>query len=261
MSLASVVKVELVKLRHKRTTLLLLLLFVPSVLFGVGMSLGLSFFVSDGGGGGVDAVGGSLSGLGFAVSMIEQGEFILFLVVIILAALSLAGEWENGQIKSEILRVCGRGKILLAKYIALLACVCGTLLLSILWSFLIYALLLRGTGFASGLLFDSMAPAQLGYILFTTLGIATVTAFTFLLGTRMKCFPGFAISYILWFASLYTDFMGKVKYLIPYNMPGHILESADSLRPYAPYALLYIGYAISLLTLSGVLFARRDIQI
>lgn len=257
MSLASVVKVELVKLSRKKTTRLLLLLFAPSVLFGVGMSLGLSFFVSDGAGGGVDAVGGAMAGLGFAVSMMEQSDFILFLVAIILASLSLSGELENGQIKSQIIRVCGRWKIVLAKYIALLSCILGTLLLSILWSILIYALLLRGTGFASGLLFDSMSPAQLGYILFTALGIATVTAFTFLLGTRMKSFPGFSISYILWFASLYTDFMGKVKYLIPYNMPGHILETADI--PW-PYALLYVGYVILLLTVSSVLFAKRDIQ-
>ena len=123
MSLASVVKVELVKLSRKKTTRLLLLLFAPSVLFGVGMSLGLSFFVSDGAGGGVDAVGGAMAGLGFAVSMMEQSDFILFLVAIILASLSLSGELENGQIKSEIIRVCGRWKIVLAKYIALLSCI------------------------------------------------------------------------------------------------------------------------------------------
>lgn len=260
MNLFSVIRVELVKLRHKRTTLLLLLLFAPAVLFGAGMSLGLSFFVSDGTEGGVDAVERAMSGLGFAVNMMEQSEFILFLVVIILAALSLAGELENGQLKSELIRVCGRGKVMLAKFIALLLYVYGALLLCMLWSLLIYALLLGGTDFANGLLFDEMAAAQGGYILFSLLGIAVVTAFTLLLGTRVKYFPCFAVSYILWFASLYTDFMGELKYFIPYNMPGYVLETVGGFPQYAPYALLYIGYVILILALSCVLLRKRDIK-
>ena len=72
MSFLSVIKVEFIKLLRKRISLLLLLFFVPAVLFGIGMLLGLSFFVSDGGGGGVDAVEKSLSGIGFAVTIMEQ---------------------------------------------------------------------------------------------------------------------------------------------------------------------------------------------
>ncbi len=57
MSFINVMKVELVKLYHKRISMLLLLFFVPAVLFGAGMGFGLSFFVADGGGSGVEAVG------------------------------------------------------------------------------------------------------------------------------------------------------------------------------------------------------------
>ena len=102
MSFLSVTKVEFTKLLRKRISLLLLLFFMPAVLFGIGMLLGLSFFVSDGGGGGVDAVEKSLSGIGFAVTIMEQSKYIIFLVIIILTAFTLSGELENGQIKSEI---------------------------------------------------------------------------------------------------------------------------------------------------------------
>ncbi|MEY8335516.1 hypothetical protein AALB53_20840 [Lachnospiraceae bacterium 47-T17] len=100
MSFLSVTRVEFTKLLRKRISLLLLLFFVPAVLLGIGMLLGLSFFVSDGGG--VDAVGKSLSGIGVAVTIMEQSKYIIFLVIIILAAFILSGELENGQIKSEI---------------------------------------------------------------------------------------------------------------------------------------------------------------
>ena len=95
MSFLSVIKVEFIKLLRKRISLLLLLFFVPAVLFGIGMLLGLSFFVSDGGGGGVDAVEKSLSGIGFAVTIMEQSKYINSLVSIILAAFTLSGELEN----------------------------------------------------------------------------------------------------------------------------------------------------------------------
>ena len=119
MSFLSVTKVEFTKLLRKRISLLLLLFFMPAVLFGIGMLLGLSFFVSDGGGGGVDAVEKSLSGIGFAVTIMEQSKYIISLVIIILAAFTLSGELENGQIKSEIIRICSRSKIVVAKYVAL----------------------------------------------------------------------------------------------------------------------------------------------
>lgn len=258
MSFLSVVKVEFTKLLRKRISLLLLLFFVPAVLFGIGMLLGLSFFVSDGGGGGVDAVNKSLSGIGFAVTMMEQGKYIIFLVIIILAAFTLSGELENGQIKSEIIRICSRSKILAAKYAALFTLIFGVILLSLLWSLFIYVVFVSKTEFASGLLYDGQA--QIGYIAFTVLGIGTGLAVTFLLGVKLKTFPCFAVSYIVWFASLYTDFMGKIKLLIPYNMPDHYLEHAGEAGNGLAYAALYTGYCLAFLALSAVILRASEIK-
>lgn len=260
MSFVSVIKIEFTKLLRKRISLLLLLFFVPAVLFGIGMMLGLSFFVSDGGSGGVNAVEKSLSGIGFAVTMMEQSKYIIFLAIIILAAFTLAGELENGQMKSEIIRICSRSKIVAAKYVALLLLVLGTVFLSLFWSLLIYAVCVSKTEFASGLLFDELAQAQIGYIAFTVLGIGTGLAVTFLIGVRLKTFPCFAISYIVWFASLYTDFMGKIKLLIPYNMPNHYLENADQVGSSLVYAALYIGYCLIFLILSAIILRISEIK-
>lgn len=260
MSFLYVTKVEFTKLLRKRISLLLLLFFVPAVLFGIGMLLGLSFFVSDGGGGGVDAVEKSLSGIGFAVTMMEQSKYIIFLVIIILAAFTLSGELENGQLKSEIIRICSRSKIVVAKYVALFTLIFGAILLSLFWSLLIYVVLVSKTEFANGLLYDGLAQAQIGYIAFTILGIGTGLAVTFLLGVKLKTFPCFAISYIVWFASLYTDFMGKIKLLIPYNMPNHYLEHAGAAENGFAYVALYIGYSLAFLTLSAVILQVSEIK-
>lgn len=260
MSFLSVIKVEFIKLLRKRISLLLLLFFVPAVLFGIGMLLGLSFFVSDGGGGGVDAVEKSLSGIGFAVTIMEQSKYINSLISIILAAFTLSGELENGQIKSEIIRICSRSKIVAAKYVALFILILGAILLSLIWSLLIYAMFVSKTEFANGLLFDRLAQTQIGYIAFTILGIATELAVTFLLGVKLKTFPCFAISYIVWFASLYTDFMGKIKLLIPYNMPNHYLEHTGAAENGFAYAALYISYCLVFLTFSTVILRGSEIK-
>ena len=260
MSFLLVLKAEFAKLMHKRISLLLLLLFVPAVLFGVGMLSGISFFVSDGGGGGVEAVGSSLSGLGFAVNMMEQSKYIIFLVVIILSASTLSGELENGQIKSEIIRVCSRGKIVIAKFVSLIIVVYAAILLSLLWSLLIYALFVSGTEYASGLLFDELVLAHSGYILFMILGVGTAMSVTFLLGVKLKMFPCFAVSYIVWFASLYTDFMGKVKLLIPYNMPNYFLENQHKLGNAFMYILLYVAYCLAFQIVSCIVLKKSDIK-
>ncbi|WP_310604760.1 hypothetical protein [Anaerosporobacter sp.] len=259
MSFLAVVKVELAKLYHKKLSLLLLLFLIPAILFGVGMSMGLSFFVSDGSSG-VNAVEMSLSGMGFAVDMLEQSKYIIFLVIIILAAFSLAGELENGQIKSEIIRICNRRKILIAKFVALLILVYGVIILSLLWSLLIYAVFVRNTKFASGVLYDGLIAVHMRYVGFMILGIATAIATTFLLGTKIKTFPCFAMSYIVWFASLYTDFIEKVKLLIPYNMPGVVLENVEMIRNTLPYACLYVSYLVLFLGVSCVIFGKNDIK-
>lgn len=260
MSFLSVLKVELVKLMQKRLSLLLLLLFVPPVLFGGGMSLGVSFFVSDGGGGGIAAVGSSLSGIGFAVNMMEQSKYIIFLVILILAASVLSGELENGQLKSEILRICSRSRIVTAKYAALLLVVSGAILLSVLWSLLIYALFVSGTEYASGLFWDESVLAQTGYIFFMILGVSTAVSVTFLLGVKLKMFPCFAVSYIVWFASLYTDFMGNMKLFIPYNMPNYFFANPEKAGETVPYIFLYLGYCLVFQISSCISLKKSDIR-
>ncbi len=260
MPFLSVVKIELLKLYHKRTTLLLLLLFLVPALFGVGMAAGLSFFVSDGSDGGVDAVANSLSGMGFTVDMLGQSKYILFLVVIILAAISFSGELENGQMKSAVTRICSRIKILTAKYTALLIVVSMTLLLFVFWSLLLYVLLVIRTSYASGQIFDRQLLSQIEYLLFQWFAVAVMIGFTFLTGAKLKTFPCFAISYIVWFASLYSDFMENIRLMFPNNMPDFVLKNTTDITFALFYAAVYMGYCLVLSLLTAVLFRRMDIK-
>lgn len=260
MSFLSVIKVELIKLYHKRITLLLLILFLTPVLFGLGMRVGLSFFVSDGGDGGVEAVASGFSGMRFVVDMLGQSNYILFLVTIILAAINFSGELENGQIKSAIIRICSRSKILIAKYAALLIAVTISFILFVAWTLLIYIVLVRHTDYANGQIFDSQILSQLGYLFFQWLAVAAAMSFTFLMGIKLKTFPCFAISYIAWFASLYSKFMDQIKLLFPINMPDFILENDWQGISAASYAGLYTDYCVLLILLSALLFKYADIK-
>ena len=259
MAFHSVIKIELTKLLHKKTSLLLLLNFIIPLIYGVGAAFGASFIVTDGAAGSVDVVANGLTAMGFTVNMLGQIKYILFMVIIILSAISLSGELENGQIKSEVIRICSRPKIILAKYITLLIVYFFVFLLFVVWSLGLYYFLLSNSPYASGIFSDTLLTAQLYNILFTFIGVAVASAVTITLGLRLKVFACFAISYIAWFASLYSDFFGKTKLLIPYNWPDYILETPDA--NIVPYGGLFLCYCIALLALSVTAFRRMDIKV
>lgn len=257
MSLFSIIQVELGKLLHKKTTLLSALNFVIPLLFGIGMISGFSFFVGEG----VDAVSQELSAMDFTVNMFGQSKYLLFFVAIILAAISVASEIENGQMKSEVIRVCSRAKILLAKYFALLIILGAVMLLFIIWCLAIYTvMLLVNSPYASGAFFGQILREQIYYIILMFIGIAVAVSATMLLGLKLKTFPCFAISYIGWFISLYSDFFGSLKLFIPYNLPDYALEQAGNAVSLLPYTGLFLGYCGVLIALAVVLFQRMDIK-
>lgn len=260
MSFYCIIKVELLKLYHKKTTLLLLFLLLTPLLFGAGMHLGLSFLVPKGSVGSVEAVKTGLSGMGFAANMLGHSGYILFLVIITLSSISFSGELENGQLSCAITHVCRRRAMFIAKYTALLLVVSAAFVLFTLGSLLIYALLVGHTGFASGQLFDAQSGLHAQYILFTLLAAAVAMALTFLLGARLKTFPCFAVSYIAWFASLYAQFVESIKLLVPSNMADALLKGAGSALPRLPYAALYVGYCAVFLCLGAQVFNRMDIK-
>ena len=254
-----IVKIELTKLLYKKTSLLLLINFLLPLIYGIGAALGASFIVTDGGTGSIDVVANGLTAMGFTVNMLGQIKYILFMVVIILSAISLAGELENGQIKSEIIRVCSRPKILLAKYISLLVAMLIVFILFIVWSLGIYYLLLSSSPYANGVFSDGQLPVQLQNIIFSFIGVAVASSITIALGLKLKVFACFAISYIMWFVSLYSDFFGNIKRLIPYNWPDYVLETPNGTNALL-YGGLFVGYCIVILALSAFVFRRMDIK-
>lgn len=256
MSYISLVKVELIKLLHKRTTLLVFLNFLIPLFFGIGMLCGLTFYVAED----VYAVSSGLSALGFTVDMLGKSKYILYFVAIIISAISFAGELEKGQMKSEVLRICSRFKILIAKYTALLIALAIMVILFVLWSMIVYYLLLRNGAYSSGEFTGPFVREQLYSLLFTFLGTAVATAITILLGVKLKMFSCFTIAYIIWFVGLYTDFFGRLRLLIPYNLPEYTLEQAGQAMSFMPYVLLFIAYCCVLIAVSVIVFQRMDIK-
>ena len=259
MAFHSIVKVELIKLFHKRTSLLLLINFLIPLIYGIGAAFGASFIVTDGGGGNIDVVANGLTAMGFTVNMLGQIKYVLFMVIIILSAISLAGELENGQIKSEIIRVCSRPKILFAKYISLLIAALALFLVFVLWSLGIYYFLLSNSPYANGIFSDGQLLTQLQYIIFSFIGVSVASSITMAFGLKLKVFACFAVSYIMWFASLYSDFFGSIKLLIPYNWPDYILETPNTANAML-HGGLFVGYCAIILVFSAYAFRRMDIK-
>jgi len=97
-------------------------------------------------------------------------------------------------------------------------------------------------------------------MVFMFIGAAVSIASTFILGLKLKTFPCFALSYILWFVSLYTDFFEQIKMLIPINIPDVILERASEGFSTLPYTGLFLAYCLVILILSAFIFERMDIR-
>lgn len=258
MSLFSVVKLELLKLLYRKTTLLSALNFANPLIFGIGMIFGLSFLVVED----VYAVSRGLSAMDFTVEMLGQTKYLMFFVAIILAAISVASELENGQMKLGVIRICSRSKILIAKYLALLFVLGSLLLLFILWSLMIYLfMLICNSPFANGNFFSGILREQIYFIFFTFVGVAISVAATILFGLKLKTFPCFAVSYITWFTSLYSDFFKGLRLFIPNNLPDYALEQAGNAVNFLPYAALFTVYCVVMIAVSVVIFQRMDIKV
>jgi len=258
MSFFSVVKLELLKLLHRKTMLLSALNFVNPLIFGIGMIGGLSFLVVED----VYAVSKGLSAMDFTVDMLGQTKYLMFFVAIILSAISVANELENGLMKMAVIRICSRPKILIAKYFALLTVLGSVLLLYVIWCLVIYlVMLLWSSPFANGDFSSGILREQIYYIFFTFVGIAISVAATMLIGLKLKTFPCFAVSYTVWFTSLYSDFFEKIRLFIPNNLPDYALEHAGNAINFLPYAALFTGYCVVMMAVAVVIFKRMDIKV
>jgi len=259
MRFIKIVKLECFKLLKKKTTWLLLLNLGIPLLYGVGMFAGASFLVSDGVSD-IVVIGQGLSAMEFLLNMLTQNQYILYFIVIVISAMALSNELENGQIRTIITRICNRRKIILAKYLSILFMTFIALCIFMAVTLLIYYTLVCQSAYASGSFWGSGGEMQLLSLLFTFIGLAVMVAVTILLGLFFKTFLCFAISYILWIVLKYVAFFDSVKLLSPDKFTESILENTVNSNQIVLYGMLFIGYCVVLIALSAMRLNKMDIK-
>lgn len=258
-----VCKMELYKLLKKKTSWLLLIVLGIPILFGIGMTLGLVFQISDGSSS-FDVISThKISALDFAVDMFSKSTYIIYFLVIILSSLSLSSELEHGQLRNIIVRICDRRKIIIAKYISLLLVVALAIVFFFLTSFLAYFALVENTSYGNGLLFGDNHNTQILSVLFNFLGISSTIAFTMFIGLKFKTFLCFSMAYIIWFSTKYLEFFETIKLLSPDQFAHYVLNKGISnipLHQLAFYLILFLMYGFVFLLMSITKMNRMDIK-
>lgn len=259
MHFSTILKMDLYKLLKKRTTYLLLLTLLVPVLFSIGMRTEVSFLVSDGENSFDIISDDGISALQFTANMLSQSNYIIYLVIVIIASMAVSNEFEAGQIRLYTVRICERSKIIISKIISLFFLDVGYIVIFSLFSIGVYYLLVADSQYGNGTLFlESMNSAL--YLLVTIVGIMVVASITVFLGLLLKTFHCFAISYLIWFVAKYLSFFDGLKMLAPDNCADVIMAKGIDYIEFIKWFGIYISYIVMTVLISCYVLHRKDIK-
>ncbi|MDC4232378.1 ABC transporter permease [Actinomyces sp. B33] len=252
------VRAEWIKLRSLRSTWVTSLATVAiTVAFGAGMTIALASFD-----------GGSAE----APHMIAAGSIFGQLVVAVLGALIVTGEYSSGQIRSTLAATPKRTRVLLGKS-----------LVGAAWAFLLGAasiLIAWGISFpflgehAIGL----TDPEYLGYVWGTALSYAGISLMSSALGFLLRSTAGavtaiavllFVLTIPLSVAAVKWDWATKIAQVLPGNVASavadpfslaHTWADADPAQflTHAQAVWIFAAWAIIPLVVAWAVFSRRD---
>lgn len=259
MQFIRVLRMDLYKLMKKKTTYLLLLTLLVPLIFGYGMFAQISFLVTDGGSS-FDVISDQgISALQFTADMLSQSTYIVYLIVIIIASMAVANEFEMGQIRLYAVRICKRSKMVLSKIVSLAILMFGYMGIYCLFSIGVYYIFVAGSKYGNGKLLPQECNAVL-YLLVTLAGMMVVVALTVLLGSFLKTFQCFAAAYLIWFVSKYLSFFDRLKLAAPDNCADVILADGLKGTKILFWLGIYFFYMISAAAGACYIFNRKDIK-
>lgn len=205
---------------------------------------------------------------GYVVSGIPFGQ----IVVAVLGALAITGEYSSGQIRSSLAAVPRRGRLLLAKasVLAMFSFVLGALSILIAWAFSA-----AFVGQAAGSLTDT---AFLGFVWGTGLTYAGTALLAMGLGFLMRSTAGaittvftllFVIDLPLNIAALKWDWVSTLQTFEPLNLASAVYDPFEvvaqwgqpdtiSFLEHWQAALAFGLWAVVPMVLAAIVFSRRD---
>lgn len=259
MEIWTIYKMEILKTLKRKNSLILL---IPSILVVI-----MSFALSTGG---LTLTGDGLTeNSQFACLDFINTLWAFFsmlgiwgILLILVAAFQFSGEVSSGQIKMTLLRVGKRGRVIVAKFLALMTVTaCAFILFTLVIAGSFYLFIAEssiGNGhFQSGMI---ELPEVLASILFIFLHLSLFMAVTFLAGLYLSPFTTFVTALIGMFVVNYligANTFSFLKYSALSVSNNLIAGKAEHLLP----ALLSTLAIISLfLALASLLFKRVDIK-
>lgn len=259
MSFIKILKSDLYRMAKKKTTYLIFLTLLVPLIFGIGMYAQISFLVQDGDSS-FDVISNQgISALQFTANMMSQSTYVVYLVMIIIASMAVANEFEAGQARLYAVRICSRSKIVTSKLLSLFLLVGGYMVLYSLFSMGIYYLLVGKSQYGNGTLFSEGRNAAL-YLLVTCVGIMVVIALTLLLGMFLKTFHCFSAAYLIWFIAKYLSFFDGLKLAAPDNCADVILTNGINHMELLKWMGIYVLYIVIAWLVSVCIFRCKDMK-
>lgn len=262
MSFIRVIKTELYKNFHRKSSLILCIPMLLAVVITFGFSKGvvnLSLTTSD-------MAGYSCMDFLFIIWNVLSGLGIIGLLLILFSSFQFSGEIEHGQIKLMLLRIGKRKNVVIGKYLASVivggVSIIGTLLVCILSYYLLIARTDMGTGTFSAAI-EGLSTAEI----FESIGLQCLmylvyTAISFAIGIYANLFITFILTVVVMYAGNYlagTDnFIAK---LFP-NYWGSQLITTGSAQTSGTVGA--VGFTIvlmfSILAFAVFAFKKRDVR-
>ncbi len=260
MGLSQIFKIEVFKLSRKKTTLLLLCFNIMPVFYAIGMKLGILYVVNDGQNDISIMSTTDTSLFDFFSNMWSMSLYIIYFCVIVIASVSLANEREHGHFGIESIRICSRFKMIIIKFFALAFYIIIATLIFLVVCTLSYYILVRGTTYYNGLILGNNYIKVAGYFMLSLLAIFFMNALTMLLGTYLKTFSCFAISYLVWIILKYVAFWDIIKLFIPDSMAEETLKYGIRLSDASRYMVVIFLYYIFLIGISSFRINKLDLK-
>lgn len=262
MNLLKVMKTELYKICHRKSSLMLVIPILLAAVITWGYSQGVIKLDLTATG---DRVYTCMDFV-FIVWTVLSGLGIMGILFILFAAFQFSGEIEHGQIKLMILRIGKRNRIILGKYLALLLMVCVTIMGTLVACAVSYYLLISSSEMGTGTFGATIGGASTVdifiIIILQILMYLVLIGLTFLIGLFANPFVTFVLTMLWMYAGNYLagteSFAAK---LLPEYWGNQIIlnGSAPVLQIILSVAVAFMASVVIIIVSTGI-FRTIDIK-
>lgn len=262
MSLIQVIKTELYKSNHRKSSLMLLIPMLLAFVISLGYSQGmvkLDLMAP-----GNDAY--SCMDFVLIVWMVLSGLGIMGILLILFSAFQFSGEIERGQIKLMLLRIGKRSNVILGKYLAALIVVCITVAGTLLVCVGSYYLFVSGSTVGTGT-FNATIAGLSTLDVFISIGLQALMylvliGLTFLIGIYANPFVTFIITMVfLYVGNYFISSENLIAKLLPSYWSNQLILNGT-----APFSQITMSvFAVILLSaiilmVSMTVFQKKDVK-